>query len=238
MPGLGVTGIMIATGGNDAFTGASADTAFGGLSGSGGADVFAGLAPITRGTLIATEGHDTAALAGTCIIASLGYAEHHDTAAGSGSFTAAGSIAKTGGNDPFSGSGRDTAAGTAGPTGGNDEAALAGMAVHTSYLAGSGGADVFAGTGTRSSSAAIGPTERHDAFSGAGGAGGSRPAQRRPSGMMFSRRSRPTLAHRWPRPSGMMFSPSTTRGSAITSMRTPASPTRSITIRRSRRPAF
>ena len=165
-----VTVALAATGGNDAFAGAAADTAKGILSSSGGNDTFAGLAPITTGMLSGIGRNDTAALTGTCIVASLAATEHHDTFAGTGSFTASGGAAITGGNDAFAGAGAFKASGALSAAAGNDAAAIAGN--NTILAAGTllaGGSDVFAGAGTRSSSAAIGPTERHDTLAGSGG---------------------------------------------------------------------
>jgi hypothetical protein len=155
--------------GNDVLVGAGDDTAFGSLHGLGQDDVFAGLAPITSGILAATGRNDTAAIAGTCIIASLGYTEHHDTAAGSGGFNAPGSLSQTAGSDVLAAAGKLTASAAAAPTGGNDAASLAGMATQAAHLSAAGQSDTFAGGGVYDPFGILTGHGRGDAFGGLGG---------------------------------------------------------------------
>ena len=161
------TATIAATESHDVLAASAVDTAFGSLSRTGGADIFAGMASITTGVLSRTGGADVAAIVGTCIVAALAGAEHHDTLAAAGAFGASGSATPTGGNDVMAAAGRFTASGSAAVTAGND--ALTGSVSNTFFASGTliaGGADVFAGLGFYGPSAVLGPTESHDVFSG------------------------------------------------------------------------
>jgi hypothetical protein len=132
-------------------------------------DTFAGVAPITHGTIAVTEGQDAAALAGWCIIVSLAYTEGQDTLSAAGGFTASGSIAGTSRADTLAGSGGFNALSSLAATGGNDTAALAGMVSGHSFLGGIGAGDVLAATGFYDPSGSIAGIGRRDTFAGFGG---------------------------------------------------------------------
>jgi hypothetical protein len=141
----------------------------GALSIAASSDVFAGLAPITHSTLSASGGSDTAALAGWCIIASLGYTEHRDTAAASGGFNAPGSLSAADGSDSLTAAGVFAATGSAAGAGGND--AFAGAGMNTALASGvliAGGSDVLAAAGRYGPPGILGCTGRADSFSGDG----------------------------------------------------------------------
>jgi hypothetical protein len=168
--GAGMTeGILVVTEQHDTAALAGLFVTAGALTITASPDVFAGLAPITHGTLSASGGSDTAALAGWCIIASLGYTENHDTAAASGGFNAPGSLSKTGGSDTPAAAGGFTASGSLSKTAGND--VFAGTATNTfvssAFLLG-GAPDTLAGSAGAGPPGALSGGGRPDSFSGAG----------------------------------------------------------------------
>jgi hypothetical protein len=141
----------------------------GALTWSENHDTFAGVAPITHGTIAVTEGQDAAALAGWCITASLAYTERHDTLAGPAGFTASGSIAGTDRNDTFAGSAGYTVPGSLSGTGGNDTFAGSATDTASGSIHGIGLADVLAATGFYDPSGSLAGIGRRDTFAGFGG---------------------------------------------------------------------
>jgi hypothetical protein len=178
--------------GGDVFAGLGVDSAFGVLSGTERHDAFAGMASITHGSLSATGGNDTAAIAGTWIVATLTGSGRSDTLIGGGGFGSSGSAAITAGGDTLAALGRLTASASMAATAGSDTASAAGMLTGHGALSMSGGADVLAALGFygppgvltaagrndtaallggMATTAALAATERHDVSAGGVGSG-------------------------------------------------------------------
>ncbi len=113
---------------------------------------------------------DTAAIAGWCIVGSLGGAGRNDALAGLGGFATSGAAAPTAGNDTLAALGLLTSSASMAATAGSDTASIAGML--TSHAVGNlmaTGSDVLSALGFIDPPGVLTATGRNDTFTALGG---------------------------------------------------------------------
>ncbi len=157
---------LSATESGDTLAGSGKSTTSATLVGAGRNDAFAGSGGAVPGVMAATERHDSAAILGWCVVASMSATGRDDAFAGSGRFATSAGISATSGNDTSGAFGRFSTSATISKTESGDTMSAGGK--NTAFASATllaGGADTFVGFGTRGTKGPLAATEQHDTLS-------------------------------------------------------------------------